>query len=110
MKDQEKDKKVRYNSLNIDGTKYRTIVPESYKHRPKYKETDPMKILSFIPGTITKIHVKEGQRVRKGTRLLTLEAMKMKNRIEAPMNCMIKKIIVNENDIVPKNQLLIELE
>jgi biotin carboxyl carrier protein len=43
-------------------------------------------VLSYIPGTIEEVFVKEGSRVKKkAIKLLLLEAMKMMNIIEVPM-------------------------
>ncbi len=52
----------------------------------------------------------EGQKVKEGTKLLILEAMKMKNIVVAPVTGTIKTIYVKEGLHVPKQELLIELE
>lgn len=96
------------NILIIDDTKYETMVTEKFKNRTKYEDPDPKKLLSFIPGTIYKINVREGENVREGSPLLVLEAMKMKNTISAPMTGVIKKIRVKEGERVPKNHILLE--
>jgi len=103
-------KKPRLKSLNIDGTKYKTNFTKSYEERKPYKPNNIKELTAFIPGTILKINVKEGQKVKEGARLMILEAMKMKNRIIAPFTGIIKKIFVEENQNVSKNQVLIELE
>ncbi len=36
--------------------------------------------------------------------------MKMKNQIKSDLNSKIKRILVKQNDVVEKNQLLIEFE
>jgi len=68
------DKKVRRKSLVIDGTKYRTMYNKKFENRKEYSPPDPKKIYSFIPGTIVKIYVKEGQEVKPGDNMLLLEA------------------------------------
>ncbi len=103
-------KKPRLKSLNIDGTKYKTNFTKSFEERKAYSPYNEKKITAFIPGSIVKINVKKGQKIRAGSKLLILEAMKMKNRIIAPVNGIIKKILVKEGENVSKNQLLIELE
>lgn len=103
-------KKPRLKSLNIDGTKYKTNFTKSYEERKPYKPDNNKELTAFIPGKILKINVTEGQKVKEGTRLAILEAMKMKNRIIAPFAGTIKKIFVEENQNVKKNQIIIELE
>lgn len=103
-------KKHRYKTLVIDGTKYKTNLTAKFEKRVKFEIPNEKHIIAFIPGTVGKILVKEGQSVKKGHRLMILEAMKMKNRIEAPFTGSIKKIHVREGENVPKNTLMIEFE
>jgi biotin carboxyl carrier protein len=42
--------------------------------------------------------------------LLTLEAMKMKNKILSPLSGKVKSVNVKQGNIVAKNDILIELE
>jgi biotin carboxyl carrier protein len=104
------EKYTNLETLIIGGTAYKTQLTEKYKNRKPWQEPNPKLILAYIPGTINKIFVKEGQKVKEGTKLLILEAMKMKNLVAAPMAGNIKSIKVAEGDMVPKNQILIELE
>jgi len=97
-------------SLNIEHFKYKTRLTNKFLKRKVYQEKDPKQILAFIPGTIRKINIKEGDAVKKGDLLLILEAMKMKNRIISPMDGTIKKVNVTTGIIVPKNEVLIELD
>ena len=107
-----KKKKVRCKSLVIQehGAKYRTTYTKKYMNRKKWEKPDPDHIFSFIPGTITKICVKEGEVVKKGDNLLVMEAMKMLNIIEIPRDSTIKKIHVKNGDKIPKGYLLVEVE
>ncbi len=98
------------NFIIIDDTKYETIVSDKFRNRKKYQDPDPKKVLAFIPGTIYKIYVREGEMVNTGTKLLILEAMKMKNTISSSMTGKIKKIRVREGERVPKGEVLIEFE
>lgn len=114
MSDQEKDniesKKPSYKSLVIEDVKYRTLLTKKYQSRKPWVPKNENNVLAFIPGTILKIHVKEGKKVKEGDQLLILEAMKMKNDIVAPFDSVIKKILVKKGDMVAKNRVLIELE
>ncbi|WP_461864698.1 pyruvate/oxaloacetate carboxyltransferase [Thermococcus sp.] len=63
-----------------------------------------------MPGKVLKILVSEGEEVKTGQALLTLEAMKMENEIPSPKDGIVKKIHVKENDTVDTGQPLIEIE
>ncbi len=104
------EKTERLKTLNIDSTKYKTNFSEKFVRRKKYTPPDDSKITAFIPGTIFKLFVKEGQKVKKGARLVTLEAMKMRNRLLCPFNAIVKKIHVETGQNVSKDALLVELE
>ncbi|NLN95017.1 MAG: acetyl-CoA carboxylase biotin carboxyl carrier protein subunit [Bacteroidales bacterium] len=94
----------------VDGDKYRTRLSKKYLQRKPYQPNDPKKVIAFIPGTIKKVLVNEGDTVNKGDNLLVLEAMKMNNSILASAQGVIAKVLVKTGQVVSKNQLLIELE
>ncbi len=98
-----------FKTLIIDNVKYKTMLTKKFLARKVYEPIDFNKVYSFIPGTILKIHVKEGAKVKMGTKLLELEAMKMVNNIVAGVDGIVTKINVKTGDMVPKNFLLIEM-
>lgn len=104
--------KTRYSSLmiQIQGAKYKTLLTEKYKNRKKWENPDINKVFSDIPGTVVKVYVEEGQKVKEGDLMMILEAMKMKNRIYFPKDGTVKKIHVKEEERVPKGFLMIELK
>jgi biotin carboxyl carrier protein len=102
-------KKIRYKSLIIDGTKYRTTLNKKYGARKSYSKPEKNKVYSFIPGTILKINVSLGQCVKKGDSLLVLEAMKMQNIILSPLEGIIRAINVKEGERAPKGTLMVEI-
>ena len=104
----EKVKKQRFSSIDIDGVKYKTLITKRFKERKKYVELDPKKSLAFIPGTISEILVKQKKKVKEGDIILILEAMKMMNKVTAPMDGELK-LHVKKQDLVSKNQLLFEI-
>ena len=103
---------MKKDKINVDFTEYETNIPESFKKlRRTYRiNRDKKLIKAFIPGNIRGIFVKEGDKVLTGQKLLILEAMKMENEILAPMDGIIKKINVELNGKVSKDQILIELK
>ncbi len=96
-------------SLTIGGVDYKTTLTNKFKNRKPYEEPDTNLVKAFIPGTIVEVKVKRGQKVSEGEPLLLLEAMKMHNIIIAPKDARVKNLWVKVNDLVSKNQLLVEL-
>jgi len=66
-------------------------------------------IKSPLPGTIVDLHIKVGDNVRAGDKLLTLEAMKMENIINSDKSGTIVKINYKKGDTVMEGDILIEV-
>lgn len=66
-------------------------------------------IKSPLPGVILGIHVKDGDAVKVGTKLITLEAMKMENNINADKDGIVKSVKVRQGDSVLEGDVLIEI-
>lgn len=102
---------VKYDTLLVyEGAKFKTLHTRKHKARKQWIPVNPAEVTSFIPGTVRKIFIKEGQIVKKGDCLLTLEAMKMLNKITASMDGMVKAVNVKTGVNVTKSQVLIELQ
>lgn len=109
--DKENEHKIeRFKSIVIDDTKYKTQLTSKYVNRQAWEKPNETKVIAFIPGTIVKIFVKEKQKLKKGTRILVFEAMKMKNNVFIHRDGVIKKIYIKEGDRVTKGMLMVELE
>ena len=74
--------------------------------RAKADPSIPGQVAAPIPGAVTKIHVKEGQEVKKGQPLLVLEAMKMQTTVNAPIEGKVKEISVRTGETVEPKDLL----
>lgn len=68
-----------------------------------------VKVCSPLPGSVIKVVVSEGQAVKKGDVLLTLESMKMENAIAAEQDGTVKQICVSAGQNVMQDDLLIVL-
>lgn len=66
-------------------------------------------VKSPLPGVILDVHVKEGDQVKIGAKLITLEAMKMENNINADKEGTVKSVKVKKGDSVLEGDLLIEI-
>ena len=64
------------------------------------------KVISPMPGTILKVNVSQGQAVKAGDVLLVLEAMKMENDIVAPVDGVVKQLLVQKGSTVDTDQTL----
>lgn len=62
-----------------------------------------------MPGKVTKVLVKKGEHVKKGQRLLILEAMKMENEMTAFKDGEIEDVFVVANDQVEMGRTLLQL-
>ena len=60
-----------------------------------------------LPGTITKLNVKNGQNIKRGEILCILEAMKMENEIIAPADGTIIKTEVQQGSAVQTDDILV---
>lgn len=98
--------------------------PEAPKPAPAAPKTEPApapapkaapaaapaggtKITSPLPGSVIKVLVSEGQAVKKGDTLLTLESMKMENAIMAECDGTVSKIAVTAGQNVMQDDLLV---
>ena len=68
-----------------------------------------IQVKSPLPGSVIKVLVSEGQAVKKGDTLLTLESMKMENAIMAEQDGPVKQIAVAAGQNVMQDDLLIVL-
>jgi 3-methylcrotonyl-CoA carboxylase alpha subunit len=63
-----------------------------------------------MPGRITAVHVRRGEGIVAGQRLIALEAMKMKHVISAPSDGIIKKICYAVGDQVAEGSNLVDFD
>jgi biotin carboxyl carrier protein len=61
-------------------------------------------------GAIIAVHVKAGDRIVRGQRLVILEAMKMQHEIRAPRDGVVLRVLVETGRQVATRQLLVELQ
>lgn len=85
--------------------------PAAAPAAPKAAEapTGGKKVVSPLPGSIIKVAVTEGQAVKRGDLLLTLESMKMENQVLAEFDGTVTKIAVTAGQNVMQDDLLVVL-
>jgi len=117
--------------VEVNGTLYDVEIKQEIKAsktpflvrsplaQPTRKETKITKSISKttntvvrspLPGTITVIHVKEGDMVTLGQKLLSLEAMKMENNVLAERDGKVTGIKVTVGQSVMQNDILMGVE
>jgi biotin carboxyl carrier protein len=101
--------KIKFKSLLIEDIKYKTYYSKKFENRKTWKAVDPSKICSFIPGSIIKVFVKSGQKVKKGSELLMMDAMKMSNTVRSHSDGTVTQVHVKAGDKVPKGFVMIEI-
>lgn len=103
-------KENEYVDFVVTARKYKTLLTTKYKNREMWYKPLPGDVIYSLPGTVRKIEVTEGQIVEIGQLLMIHEAMKMLNRIVAPVSGMVSEICVKEGDKIGKNHLMIRIE
>jgi biotin carboxyl carrier protein len=76
---------------------------------PLKTKSSTKKITAPLPGTILKVLVKDGDKVKTGDELLILEAMKMENTILAESSGTISKVLVQASQAVLQGDDLMEI-
>lgn len=107
---EKKHQQEEYVDFVVTARKYKTLLTTKYKNRPMWHKPSAGDVVSHLPGTIIKIMVEEGQAVEAGQLLLIHEAMKMQNRVVAPISGVVVELNVKEGDKITKNHLMVKIE
>ncbi len=106
------EKKIRLENFDYNVT----VKTEQFAKFEKYMQVKSGgsskggKVKAPMPGLVVKINVQIGDEVKKGDKLISLEAMKMENAISSSTAGVIKQILVKEGQIVEKDAVLLEIE
>jgi len=69
-----------------------------------------VRVKAPMPGRVIKLCVREEDEVRRNQTLVIVEAMKMENEIQSPVDGIVKKVHVGLGDFVDSEKPLIEIE
>ena len=86
------------------------LVTSETTSKPKADPSNSNHIGAPMPGVISTVSVNEGQTVKKGDLLLTIEAMKMETGIHVERDAKIKAVHVKAATQIDAKDLIIELE
>jgi pyruvate carboxylase len=104
--------RVLYFELNGQSREI-VVIDESAKvsvtAKQKYDPQVPGQIGASMPGTVIKVLVEPGEKVKKGDHLMITEAMKMETTVQAPFDGRVKEITVQDGEGISAGDLLIEL-
>jgi pyruvate carboxylase len=78
--------------------------------KPKADPNVPGQIGAPIPGVVSTVAVQLGQQVKKGDRLLVMEAMKMQSTVYSPVGGAVKQLLVQPGGHVEAKDLLLVIE
>ena len=79
-------------------------------HHVKADPDQPGQVASPMPGKVSALVVQAGQAVKKGDKLLSIEAMKMETAVYAPIDGTVKDIRVKPGSSVDSRDLLLVVE
>ncbi len=77
--------------------------------RAKADPTDKLQVGAPMPGVISTVKVSDGQQVKAGDVLLSIEAMKMETAIYADVSGVVSELLVKAGDQIDAKDLLVKL-
>ncbi|MBL8443420.1 MAG: pyruvate carboxylase [Zoogloeaceae bacterium] len=80
------------------------------RSHPKMDETNPNHIGAPMPGAVVTVAVHVGQKITRGTPMVSIEAMKMETALTADRDAVVKAIYVKPGDKVSAKDLMVELQ
>lgn len=114
----EKNLNVRPFFVRVDGDLKEVLVESgSNEHNQKIEKSDslpqaslPGHIISPMPGNLTRLKVKVGDKIKEGDVLAIVEAMKMENEVLATIGGEIKEIYAKEGQQISANLAIMLVE
>ena len=109
------DEGMRTISFELNGIRRDVQVPDEEAQAnivqvPMVDPEDKSQVGASIPGAVSKINVKKGDKVEENQVLLVIEAMKMETAITARMDGVVDSIEVTEGTTVKAGQLLMTIK
>ncbi|MBD5801868.1 2-oxoglutarate carboxylase large subunit [Azoarcus sp. Aa7] len=83
--------------------------PTGRRH-PKIDDANPNHVGAPMPGAVVTVAVHAGQKIAKGSPLVSIEAMKMETALTADRDAVVKQVFVKPGDKVAAKDLLVELQ
>jgi len=96
--------------VTVNGQTFVLTKPAAGAKRKSSGQDHASELGAPMPGLVRSVNVVEGEAVKKGQTLLTLEAMKMEIRIQAPKDGMVSSLLVKVGQTVERDQILVKLD
>lgn len=98
----------------VKKTKTPTLVRSEVKNEGKENiEKKPggtsAPVIAPLPGTIMEVYVKPGDVIKKGQKLVMMEAMKMENHVLSEKDGVVESVKVNAGSTVLQGDVLLEM-
>ena len=87
---------------------YRAVADKVTKH-PKAEPGNPAHVAAPMPGMVSSVAVKEGQKIKAGDVLLVLEAMKMETAVHAEHDGTVEEVVAGVGTQVDAKDLMVRL-
>jgi len=110
------DKVTKEVEIKVNNSNYRVAIKDKMDDLLEklgmdvFVETKTDKLIAPMPGLILEIAVKKGDQVKKGDKLLILEAMKMENVIKSISDGIVNEVKMEVGASVENGQILITFE
>jgi pyruvate carboxylase len=85
-------------------------ITATVKTHPKADPEDANHVAAPMPGKVSSVAVRNGQEVKAGARLLSIEAMKMETAVYAPRDASVGEVYVEAGAVVEARDLLLTLK
>jgi pyruvate carboxylase subunit B len=85
------------------------LIPKVAIKTERPKATEIGDVTTTIPGKVSSIKVKKGDKVSAGDPVMVIEAMKMENEVHTPIDGIVYEIYVTEGDTVNPGEALIRI-
>ena len=102
-------------SFELNGIRREVKVPDleaqkNIVHVPMADPENKGEVGASIPGAVSNIKVKVGDKVKEGDTLVVIEAMKMEINAQALMDGEVAEILTKEGETVKGGQLLVRIK
>jgi pyruvate carboxylase len=87
----------------------RSLEPQE-SARPKADPDDPTQVAAPMPGLVVTVAVQAGDKVSKGQKLITMEAMKMETTLAAEFDARVAELLVTPGTQVETGELMLRLD
>ena len=96
----------------VGGETYRVcgVDQDSPQDASGHHEAVEKALIAPMPGKVVKVLVKAGDEVKRGTKLMIIESMKMETEIAAPSDGTVAAVKYAEGEVFKEGEVLVEID